>query len=412
MAIHRNLRLLVLGQFISALGDNFYLIAMPWLGLQMTGSAFVAGTLLAVASVPRSVLLLLGGAVTDRYSAKKLLILSNGCQAALMVILGSILMTPLVRLWFLYVLVFLTGLIDAFGLPAFNALLPRIIDEDQLESGNIYLQGANMVSGVIGPVLAGLFISSLAGANTSPQSTLNGFGFVFLINAVTFLAGISLFWHIQIGDDVRPDEDSDESLAASIHYVIEYIRTETRLRNLIGLMMIFGLFLTGTIRVGFPLIADTQFTGGARDFGYMTSAFGAGVLTGMLGVRLLPRPPQSISGILVLALFAFMPAGVILLGLAPPLEASLAIILVMGIAFGYVNIYLLSWLQRRTPDHLLGRIIAVVLFSTIGLSPLSQALMGYLLDWNLQATMIGAGSLALMLLVVTGANRKMWSLDQ
>ena len=321
-------------------------------------------------------------------------------------------MTPLVRLWFLYVLVFLTGLIDAFGLPAFNALLPRIIDEDQLESGNIYLQGANMASGVIGPALAGLFISSLAGANTSPQSTLNGFGFVFLINAVTFLAGISFFWQIQIGDDVRPDEDSDDSLVASIHYVIEYIRTETRLRNLIGLMMVFGLFLTGTIMVGFPLIADTQFTGGARDFGYMTSAFGAGILTGMLGVRLLPRPPQSISGILVLALFAFMPAGVIVLGFSPPLEASLAIILVMGIAFGYVNIYLLSWLQRRTPNYLLGRIIAVVLFSTIGLSPLSQALMGYLLDWNLQATMIGAGSLALMLLVVTGANRKMWSLDQ
>jgi MFS family permease len=409
MAVHRNLRLLVLGQFISALGDNFYLIAMPWLGLQMTGSAFVAGTLLAVASVPRSVLLLLGGAVTDRYSAKKLLILSNGFQAALMVILGSILMTPLFRLGFLYVLVFLTGLIDAFGLPAFNALLPRIIDKGQLESGNIYLQGANMASGVIGPVLAGFFIS-LVGANTGVQSTLHGFGFVFLINAVTFLAGISFFWQIQVGGDVRHVEDSGDSLLTSIHRVIEYIRTETRLRNLIGLMMVFGLFLTGTIRVGFPLLADTRFTGGARDFGYMTSAFGAGILTGMVGVRLLPRPPQSISGILVLALFAFVPAGVILLGLAPPLEASLAIILVMGIAFGYVNIYLLSWLQRRTPDHLLGRIIAVVLFSTIGLSPLSQALMGYLLDRNLQASMIGVGSLALMLLIVTGANRNMWSL--
>jgi MFS family permease len=69
MLANRNVRLLVLGQFISAIGDHFYLIALPWLGLQITGSAFVAGTLLAVASVPRSVFMLLGGAVTDRYSA-------------------------------------------------------------------------------------------------------------------------------------------------------------------------------------------------------------------------------------------------------------------------------------------------------------------------------------------------------
>lgn len=411
MVANRNLRLLVVGQFISAIGDHFYLIAMPWLGLQLTGSALVAGTLLATASVPRSAFMLLGGAVTDRYSAKTLLILSNGLQAVLMLVLGSFVMVPLFRLWFLYVLVFLTGVIDAFGLPAFNALLPRIVDQHQLESGNIYLQGANMASGVIGPAMAGLLISFVA-PHTGSGSTLNGIGFIFLINAVTFFAGISLFWRIHIGDDFRPHQDSHESLIKSIHYVIKYIRTEPQLSNLIGLMMVLGLFLTGTIRVGFPLIADTQLSGGARDFGYMTSAFGAGMLTGMIGVKLLPRPPQAISGLIVLSLFAFMPAGLILLGFTPPLEASLAIILVMGAAFGYVNIYLLSWLQRRTPSHLFGRIIAVVLFSTLGLSPISQVLMGYLLDQNLPATMIGVGSLVLILLIVIGVNRKMWSLQE
>jgi len=410
MLANRNVRLLVLGQFISAIGDHFYLIALPWLGLQITGSAFVAGTLLAVASVPRSVFMLLGGAVTDRYSAKTLLILSNGLQAVLMVVLASIMMIPFVRLWLLYVLVFLTGFIDAFGLPAFNALLPRIVDEDQLESGNIFLQGANMASGVIGPALAGLLISSVA-ANTGLPSTLNALGLVFLINAATFFAGISVFWRIQVGEDVRPVAGSADSLVTSIRSVIQYIWTEPQLRNLFGLIMILGLFLSGTIRVGFPLLADTQLSGGARAFGYMTSAFGAGILTGMIGVKLLPRPPQTISGIVVLSLFAFVPAGVILLGFAPPLPATLTIILVMGAAFGYVNIYLLSWLQRRTPGHLLGRIIAVVLFSTIGLSPISQVLMGYLLDRNLQATMIGVGSLVLMLLIVIGANRKMWRFE-
>ncbi|MEJ2266752.1 MAG: MFS transporter, partial [Anaerolineales bacterium] len=385
LGANRDLRLLVLGQFISALGDHFYWIAMPWLGLQLTGSAFVAGTLLAVASVPRSLFMLLGGAVTDRYSPKTLLILSNALQAILMAMLASILLIPLVHLWFLYVLVFLTGFIDAFGLPAFNALLPHIVGHDQLESGNIYLQGANMASAVIGPALAGLLISAFA-ANAGPQSNLRGIALVFLINAVTFFAGIFFFWRIRIRTGARPGEHSAESLLTSIGAVIEYLRTDPQLRTLLGLMMLLGLFLTGIIRVGFPLLADTHLSGGVRTFGYMTSAFGAGILTGMIGVKLLPRPPQRISGILLLSLFAFMPAGVILLGFTPPLRASLAIILVMGITFGYINIYLLSWLQRRTPGHLLGRIIAIVLFSTIGLSPVSQAFMGYLLDRDLQAT--------------------------
>jgi hypothetical protein len=175
-------------------------------------------------------------------------------------------------------------------------------------------------------------------------------------------------------------------------------------------MVALGLFLTGTIRVGFPLLADAHLSGGVRDFGYLSSAFGGGMLAGMIAVKLLPKPPEAISGLVLLSVFALLPGGLITLGFALPLGRSLAVILVMGAAFGYVNITLLSWMQGRTPAHLLGRMMAVVLFSTIGLSPLSQALMGYLLDLNLQATLFGVGGLVLTLLLVTSTRREMWAL--
>lgn len=411
MLANRNLRLLVVGQFISAIGDHFYLIAMPWLALQLTGSAFIAGTLLAVASVPRAAFMLLGGAATDRYSAKSLLIGSNGLQAVLMAGLGFAILVPFAELWFLYVIAFSTGLIDAFGLPAFNTLLPGIVGDDELERGNVYLQGANMASGAVGPALAGLLIS-LAGARLGSGSGLNGLGVTFLINALTFLIGISFFWWIRTSSPVRGNNDPAEPLISSIGAVIEHIRADTQLRNLFALMMVLGLFLTGAIRVGFPLLAESYPSGGVREFGFMSSAFGAGLLAGMIGLRWLPSPPRAISGIVVLSLFAMVPAGLILLGLGLPVRASLAIIAVMGAAFGYVLIYLLSWLQRQTPNHLLGRTMAVVLFSTIGLSPVSQVLMGYLLDMDLQATLIGVGSLVLLLLALTGRNRRMWRLRE
>lgn len=409
MRSNRNLRLLVAGQFFSAIGDHFYLVAMPWLALQVSGSAFVAGTLLAVASLPRAAFMLVGGAVTDRHSAKMLLILSNGIQAVLMAGLAFALGIAFTELWFLYALAFLTGMIDAFGLPAFNTILPLIVEPDDLERGNVYLQGANMASGALGPALAGLLIFQSSSGNGSAAS-LQGLAFAFLANALTFLIGISFFWWIRTKAGKDGKGVGRVSILASIGAVLTYIRNDRQLRTLFMINGLLGLVLTGCIRIGFPMLAELNPGAGVRDFGYMSSAFGAGLLAGMAALRLLPRPPAKISGVIVLVLFSAVPSGLILLGLMLPIYAVLIVILAMGAAFGYVLIYLLSWLQRRTPTPLLGRMMAVVLFSSIGMAPISQTLMGFLLDVSVRWTFIGAGSLTLGILAILGTNREMWAL--
>lgn len=407
MAASKNLRFLVLGQFISAIGDQFYLIALPWLALQLTDRAVVAGLILATASAPRALFMLLGGAITDRYSARGLLITSNGLQAIVMAVFGLAICISFSPTWFLFSMAFITGVIDAFGIPALNTILPKLVEDKELESGNVYLQGANMASGVVGPALAGWLIALAAsGGETSLNHT--GLGLAFLIDALTYFIGITFFWFIQLDGDLMAEGSSEGSLIESIRAILEYVMDDQQLRNLFGLMSLFGLFLTGTIRVGFPLLADL--TGDAQDLGYMTSSFGAGMLVGMAFVKLAPRPPERVAGLIVLLQFGLLPIGLILLGTILPLPAALVVILVMGAAFGYVNIFLLSWLQRRTPGSLLGRMMAVVFFATIGLSPISQALMGYLLDLSMQVTFIGVGCTAFIILLLTGANRDMWKL--
>lgn len=405
---NRNLRLLVIGQFISAVGDQFYLIAMPWLALQISGRALVAGAVLAVAGVPRALFLLVGGAVTDRYSPKALLIGSNGVQAILMALLGLVLMIPYSQLWFLFVLAFATGLVDAFGLPAFNTMVPRIASDHELEGGNIYVQGANLASAVVGPALAGLLISAAA-IDTISGPPLRGLGLVFILDAATFLLGVGFFWRIREPESLGWDGPPEESLLISIRRVVEYIGSDTQLKTLFGLMGVLGLVLTGTIRVAFPLLAEA--VGDVQDFGNMTSAFGVGMLVGMVGVRLLPRPPKAYSGIVALVLFALVPIGLVVLGSTPAIMTILLVVVLMGAGFGYVFIFVLTWLQRRTPNHMHGRIMAVVFFSTIGLSPISQILMGALLDISLEWTLLSVGSLVLALLVVIGTRREMWALE-
>ena len=107
---NRNFRLLAIGQLISALGDQFYLVAIPWLALQMTGSALTAGTVLAVASVPRALFMLLGGAVTDRFSARKVLLAANGLQAVFIGLLSLVVLSGRVELWLVYLVALATGL--------------------------------------------------------------------------------------------------------------------------------------------------------------------------------------------------------------------------------------------------------------------------------------------------------------
>ena len=407
---NRNLRFMIIGQFISAIGDQFYLIAIPWLTLQLTGRALVAGSVLAVAGVPRALAMLVGGAASDRFSAKALLIGSNGLQGIFMLMLGVFVLLSGRPLWPIFALAFATGLVDAFGLPAMNTLLPAIVADDQLERGNFYLQGINMLSGAAGPAAAGLLIS-LASTGASSDGSFEGIGIAFLINAITFWAGISFFLPIQADDNQKLESGGEQSLYDSIPALIQYLRRDVRLMYLLALTLTLGLFLTGTIRVGFALLADTQLSGNVLDLGYMTSAFGTGVLLGMIGRQWLPKPAESIAGLVSLGLFSIVPLGLISLGIIRAIVPILGIILLMGAAVGYIMILLLSWIQRRTPRPLLGKMMAAVFFSTIGLSPISQILMGSLLDINLRATFISVGLLLLAITAITAANRTMWSLE-
>ncbi len=409
MLADRDLKRLVLGQFISALGDQFYLLALPWLALATTGSALAAGSLVALAGVPRAALMLVGGAFTDRYTPRRLLVASNNLQALLMVLFGLSVLLTLPPFWVLAGLSLAVGVVDAFGLPALNALLPRVVAAEDLEGGNLYLQGANLASGVLGPALAGVLIAATSGL--LPGGTpRHGLGLAFLVNAVTFVAGVALFRRIQ-GSPREGSPPPTGSLLASLGDLAAFVRADRRMKYLLGLLMALGLFLSGTVRVGFPLLAE-RYYGGVQALGALTSAIGVGTALGTLALRLLPRPPKAWSGTVVLALFSSFPVGLMLLALVPPFWAGLAVVVVMGLGLGYVMLYLISWLQRWTPASMHGRVMALAFFFTLGLSPLSQVLMGFLLDRALRSTLLGIGSLVLALLLLAATRREMRGLER
>ena len=97
----RNFRLLWIGEGISLLGDKFYMIALPWLVLSLTGNALAVGTVFAMAGIPRALFMLIGGALTDRFTPRKLMIGSNLARMIFTGLLAILVLTNLIQLWML-----------------------------------------------------------------------------------------------------------------------------------------------------------------------------------------------------------------------------------------------------------------------------------------------------------------------
>ena len=120
----RDFRLLWIGETVSVFGDQFYLIALPWLALQLTGSGLALGSVLMTAGIPRAALMLVGGAVTDRCSSRSVMLVSNIMRCVIVTLLTVLVYTHAVRLWHLYVMAAAFGTFDAFFYPASVSILP------------------------------------------------------------------------------------------------------------------------------------------------------------------------------------------------------------------------------------------------------------------------------------------------
>jgi len=144
---------------LSVGGDFFSFIAISWLTLQLTGSALALGIVLTAQGIPRAALLLVGGALTDRFSARRLMSTSALARTMLMGAIALDVAAGHVQLWHLYVYSVLFGTLGAFFIPGQGTVLPRLMPGDLLEAGNAVMNMGVQAARVIGPAAAGLVVA-------------------------------------------------------------------------------------------------------------------------------------------------------------------------------------------------------------------------------------------------------------
>lgn len=390
----RNFRLLWIGEGISLLGDQFYLIALPWLVLQLTGNALAVGTVMATAGIPRALFMLVGGALTDRFTPRKLMIYSNLARLILTGLLAALVMTNSIQTWILYVFALLFGLADAFFFPAQTSIVPQLVGKDQLQAGNAMIQGTATLSLFVGPVLAGALISALD--NGSTLSSV-GIALAFALDSLSFLASITMLSQMDTGKAQARAGKTNDGVLTSIREGLAYAWNDVTLRIVLGLVAGINLLVIGPVSVGVPVIARMRFPEGATAFGLIMSVFGGGSLLGIILAGFLPKPSPKRLGTVLLSVMSTIGIGLAVIGVAPSMFVAAGASLAMGIASGYNNILLITWLQSRISPSMTGRIMSLIMFASVGLNPISMALSGALIGINATALLVGTGGLMTIL---------------
>jgi MFS family permease len=390
----RDFRLLWLGQSVSILGDQFYLVALPWLVLRLSGSSLALGSILLTATAMRVSFQLVGGAISDMISQRKMMIASSAVRAIVCAVLTALVLFNKIHLWHLFIIVAVFGMADAFFSPALKAFIPGVIPKENLIAGNSLLNTSSLLAMFLGPSLAGLVITVVG----------TGGAFAFDTASFVFVAGCLLLMRSPPSSAAAPEQiiattnARRTQLLTSIGEGLRYTFYEPTLRALLTITAVVEFAFAGPFTVGLASLANVKFAGGAAAFGAMLSSLGGGLLIGTVIVGAMHA--KFSFGKTILWLTTGLGFGLTLLGVVPNVIWACVLMAVIGIIAGYTQVLMASWLQTKSDPQLRGRVMSVVMLSAYGLTPLSYLLTGALTQISVSFMFVVTGLLLLTALAL------------
>jgi MFS family permease len=327
-----------------------------------------------VAAIPRAVFMVVGGALSDRWSPRSLMLWSNAIRAVLVGIIAVLVLSGRIELWHLYVMAAVFGVIDALFYPAINTILPMVVDEATLPPANAVIQGSQQLAGLVGPAIAGVVVALV---HTGPAFAFDALSFAVATAAIMLVVG-----------GRRPPKSSamsDAGLFDTIRAGVRYAWGDPAVRALIMLTAAFNFAFNGPLLVGLPFLADHVLRGDSATFGVLLSAYGGGAVAGAIAAsRRVPR-----LGTVVLLIATCMGVALGLVGVAPNVPTAFALLGAIGLGAGFLNVHIISWLQGRITSEMRGRVLSIVMLGSVGLAPVSYALAGAIVDFGAVAVMYG-----------------------
>ncbi len=356
----RNYKLYFSGQLISLIGTWLQIVALGWLVLKLTNSAFLIGLITALGSLPSLFFTLFGGVLVDRFPKKKILFITQGSAMILAITLGILTVFSLINIWEIALIAFLMGTVAAIDIPARQAFVAELVSKDQIPSAIALNSATFNAARVIGPGIAGLLIAWI------------GTGGAFLINGLSYVAVIAALWSMNI--ESITTEKKTGTLAA-IKEGLVYSFSHPVIRMLIIFTAVSSVFGWSYSTV-MPLIAANDFHLDAAGLGYMYAAGGLGALTATLLIGLFSKKISSVY--FILGGNTLFSVCIILFSFTADLTLALALLFFAG--FGLLSQFAMmnTTIQRLVKSEFRGRVLSIYIFMFMGLTPLGNFEVGLL----------------------------------
>jgi len=358
---HRNYRLFIGGQLISLTGTWMQTVAQSWLVYSMTGSAVLLGFVGFSSQIPVFLLAPIGGTVADRYNRHRIIIATQTAAMVLAFVLATLTLTEQVRVWHIFLLAALLGVVNAFDVPGRQSFIVEMVGREDL--GNAIALNSSMVNGarMVGPAVAGVLVASV------------GEGWCFLLNAVSYIAVIIGLLMMKITP--RPRSPLHGS---AFSHIVEGFRFVGRAGPVRALLLLLGLVsLMGMpYAVLMPIFADRILHGGPSGLGLLIGASGVGALAGAL--RLATRRGVRGLGRWVMLASAGFGVSLILFSLSEIFWLSVLLLVPVGFCMMTEMASSNTLIQSMVPDRLRGRVMAVYSMMFMGMAPFGALLAGAL----------------------------------
>jgi MFS family permease len=387
----RNFTWLMSGGVISTLGDQFTQIALPWLVLKLTGDAVALGMAVALMGMPRAILILFGGALVDRHSPKRILMLTKHVNTVLLAVLAVLVYTGQAHLPVVLALALGLSLASAFSIPAGTSMLPHAVAPQHLQAANGMMMGLRQITMLAGPLLAGLLFA-LAGDGTDGPQHMRGLALAFGFDCISFALSAWTLARVQ----PRPFAPaSRQPVLQSVADGLAAVWRDTMMRTCFIYWGLCACVIGGVMQVALPLLASSRLHG-ASALGLLMGAHGAGALLGMAASGIAGKRRAGNLGMTLLLIDGT--AGVLLmpLGLVTASWQGMLINVAIGVLGGFVQVAVFTWIQQRVPRELLGRTMSLFMFIFMGLAPLAAVVAGWIASRVTLAALFGGSGLFLV----------------
>jgi MFS family permease len=392
----RDFSLLTLAAAISLFGDGFFYVALAWQVYEISNVP-TALSLVGVAwTLPLTVFLLFGGAFSDRYDRRLLMVGADLLRALAIGAMALLSATGVIELWHIAALIALVGMGDAFFNPASTAIVPDLVAEEQLPQ-------ANALMGMIRPLMIRLLGPALAGFVVA----ILGSGAAFGVDAITFLLSALAVAGIR----ARPVLASAAASAGARRTLTEvgeglrFVRANpwcwaTLLAAMLSLLVFFG-----PVEVLVPFLVKNRLDLGPESLGAIFAMGGVGSIAMAIAIGQRGLPARRIT--FMYASWSIGVAMMAVFGLMTNLWQALVASLIMHALFQLGQVIWITLLQQLVPRELLGRVSSLDWLVSTGLVPVSFALTGPAAEaFGPDRTMVGAALLGAvfmgMLLFVPG----------